>query len=61
MDAAMAGGETITRERIGMQYPVVVFDALGECGSDSSQSAQQRILMNTITEKWIRLHPRFKL
>jgi hypothetical protein len=43
-----------------LQYPVVIFDALDECGSDNSQSVQRRILMNTIT-RWSRLHPCFKL
>jgi hypothetical protein len=48
------------QEGWALQYPVVVFDALDECGSDGSQSVQRRILMNTIT-RWSRLHPCFKL
>ena len=43
-----------------MQFPVIVLDALDECGSDGSQSAQRRIFMDTLT-KWSSLHPCFKL
>ena len=42
----------------GMQFPVVVLDALDECGSGNSP--QRRIFMDTLT-KWSRLNPRFKL
>ena len=41
-------------------FPVVILDALDECGSDPSQSTQRRIFMDTIT-KWLHLHPMFKL
>jgi hypothetical protein len=47
-------------EKIGMQYPVVVFDALDECGSDGSQIAGRRIFVDTIM-KWSRLDRKFKL
>jgi NACHT domain len=40
--------------------PVVVIDALDECGSDDSQSAQRRILLDTLT-RWSRLPQSFKL
>jgi hypothetical protein len=40
--------------------PVVVVDALDECGSDGSQSDQRRTFLNTIT-KWSRLPKPFKL
>ena len=40
--------------------PVVVVDALDECGSDGSQSEQRRTFLNTIT-KWSRLPKQFKL
>jgi hypothetical protein len=41
-------------------FPVVILDALDECGSDPSQSTPRRIFMHTIT-KWFHLHPMFKL
>ena len=47
-------------EGLAMKFPVIVLDALDECGSDSSQSGQRRIFMDTLT-KWSRLHPCFKL
>ena len=47
-------------EVLTMQFPVIVLDALDECGSDGSQSAQRRIFMDSLT-KWSRLHPCFKL
>jgi hypothetical protein len=47
-------------QNLASQSLVVVLDALDECGSDVSQSAQRRILMDTIT-KWSRLDPSFKL
>src|ERR1700722_3003860 len=43
-----------------MRSPIVVLDALDECGSDPSQSTQRQFLMDTII-KWSRLHPSFKL
>lgn len=49
-----------TREKLTLRPPVVVLDALDECGSDTSQSAQRQTLMNTIT-KWADLHPSFRL
>ena len=45
-------------EDLGMQFPVIVLDALDECGHYSSQSAQRRIFMETLT-RWSRLHPCF--
>ena len=41
-------------------FPIVILDALDECGSDPSQSTPRRIFMDTIT-KWFHLHPMFKL
>jgi len=43
-----------------IRSPVVVLDALDECGSDPSQSKQRHIFMDTLI-KWSRLHPSFKL
>jgi hypothetical protein len=43
-----------------MQSPVIVFDALDECGSDGPQSTQRQIFMDTIM-KWSRLHRPLKL
>src|ERR1700722_3397545 len=43
-----------------IRSPVVVLDALDECGSDLSQSKQRQIFMDTFI-KWSRLHPSFKL
>src|ERR1700722_15871701 len=43
-----------------IRSPVVVLDALDECGSDPSQSKQRQIFMDTLI-KWSRLHPSFKL
>jgi hypothetical protein len=40
--------------------PVVIIDALDECGSDDSQSAQRRILLDTLN-RWSRLPRSFKL
>jgi hypothetical protein len=36
------------RDRLSAHSPVIVLDALDECGSDESQSAQRRILLKTI-------------
>src|SRR5271170_5728946 len=43
-----------------MRSPVIVLDALDECGSDRSQSTQRQIFMDTIVA-WSGLHPSFKL
>src|ERR1700722_8069438 len=43
-----------------IRSPVIVLDALDECGSDPSQSTQRQIFMDTLI-KWSRLHPSFKL
>ena len=43
-----------------IRFPVVILDALDECGSDPSQSTQRRIFMDPLI-KWSRLHPSFKL
>jgi hypothetical protein len=40
--------------------PVVVVDALDECGSDETHSSQRQILLNTLT-LWSRLPRSFKL
>ena len=40
--------------------PVIVFDALDECGSDRSQTTQRGILLNTLT-KWSHFPKTFKL
>jgi hypothetical protein len=40
--------------------PVVLMDALDECGSDDSQSVQRHILLNTLTH-WSHLHTSIKL
>jgi NACHT domain len=40
--------------------PVIVLDALDECGSDDYHSAQRRILLETLT-RWSRLPRSFKL
>jgi hypothetical protein len=37
------------RDRSSTPSPVIVFNALDECGSDESQSAQRHILLETIT------------
>lgn len=50
----------VPKQRHDMRCPVVVLDALDECGSDISQSDQRRIFLNTIM-KWSQLHPSFKL
>src|ERR1700722_13841516 len=43
-----------------IRSPIIVLDALDECGSDPSQSKQRQIFMDTLI-KWSRLHPSFKL
>jgi len=43
-----------------IRSPVVVLDALDECGSDPSQLKQRQIFMDTLIQ-WSRLHPSFKL
>src|ERR1700722_6501679 len=50
----------IRRATGAIRFPVVVLDALDECGSDPSQSTQRQIFMDTLI-KWSRLHPSFKL
>jgi hypothetical protein len=40
--------------------PVIIIDALDECGSDDSQSVQRNILFKTLT-CWSHLHPSIKL
>lgn len=59
-EQAQSAGLKVTAENLATSLPVVVLDALDECGSDSSQSIQRRIFINTII-KWSRLHPSFKL
>jgi hypothetical protein len=54
------GPEDTSEMLIMRSCPVVVLDALDECGSDSSQSTQRRAFMDTVI-KWSRLHPAFKL
>lgn len=53
-------GITPMHESTETRFSVVILDALDECGSDSSQSTQRRIFMDSIT-KWSSLHPMFKL
>ena len=48
------------QEGVTMRSPVIVLDALDECGSDRSQSTQRQIFMDTIIT-WSGLHPSFKL
>jgi hypothetical protein len=47
-------------EMLIMGLPVVVIDALDECGSDGFQSAQRQTFINTIT-KWSQLPKAFRL
>ena len=47
-------------EKLSINPPVVVLDALDECGSDISQSAQRHILLDTLT-RWSQLPRLFKL
>lgn len=56
------GGERVREGGMGsiLRRPVVILDALDECGSNTSQSAQRRVLLNTII-KWSQLHPSFRL
>jgi hypothetical protein len=49
------------RDRSSTPSPVVVLDALDECGSDESQSAQRRTLLKTIALWSSRLPPTCKL
>ena len=56
----MGGLTGVTPGQLSVIFPVVILDALDECGSDPSQSTPRRIFMDTIT-KWFHLHPMFKL
>jgi Mrp family chromosome partitioning ATPase len=47
-------------QSIVLPYPVVILDALDECGSDSSQSPQRGSFLDTLM-KWFHFHPMFKL
>lgn len=55
-----AMGVITSEQSTGIRFPVVILDALDECGSDSSQSTQRRLFMDTLM-KWLHLHPMFKL
>jgi hypothetical protein len=48
------------RDKFSATPPVVVLDALDECGTDDSQSAQRRDVLDTLTS-WSRLPSSFKL
>ena len=52
--------ESANDGRLIAGLPVVVLDALDECGSDGSQSAQRQTFINTLT-KWARLPRSLKL
>ena len=54
------GPLTEDREKLSVRHPVIVFDALDECGSHTSQSAQGKIFLDTLTT-WSRLPPGLKL
>jgi hypothetical protein len=59
------GASLATEEQLGesesiIKPPVILIDALDECGSDDSQSVQRNILLNTLTY-WLRLHPSIQL
>lgn len=43
-----------------MELPVIVVDALDECGSDISQSSKRALFLDTLT-RWSSLPPMFKL
>lgn len=47
-------------DRLSAAFPVVIIDALDECGSDPSQTIQRRILLDTISS-WSGLPRSFKL
>lgn len=57
-------GETVSvstsQESLILRFPVIVIDALDECGSEASQSAQRRAFLDTIG-RWATLHPFLKL
>ena len=56
-----SGGTGVTSDQSTViPYPIVILDALDECGSDSSQSTQRRIFLDTLA-KWFHFHPMFKL
>ena len=50
----------MNHDKLAATPPVIVLDALDQCGSDISQSAHRRILLDTLTH-WSRLPPSFKL
>ncbi|KZP30129.1 hypothetical protein FIBSPDRAFT_815355 [Athelia psychrophila] len=49
-----------SQEDLIMRFPVIVIDALDECGKDPSQSAQRRVFLDTIA-RWATLRPCLKL
>jgi hypothetical protein len=53
----LENGDTST---VSMPHPVILLDALDECGSGHHQSTQRRILLDSLTN-WSRLPPEFKL
>jgi hypothetical protein len=58
--AGLATEEQLEEGESVMKPPVILIDALDECGSDDSQSVQRNILLDTLTY-WSRLHPSIKL
>ena len=60
MVRARSGQTAEMDTELAMGLPVIILDALDECGSDDSQFAQRQTFINTIT-KWSRLPPSFKL
>jgi hypothetical protein len=49
-----------TDKEMSAAPPVIIIDALDECGLDDNQSAERRILLDTLT-RWSQLPPSFKL
>jgi hypothetical protein len=58
--AGLVNWEQLEEDESVMKPPVILIDALDECGSDDSESLQRNILLNTLTY-WSRLHPSIKL
>jgi hypothetical protein len=56
----LASGEELEEDNSEVKPPVILVDALDECGSDDSQSVQRNMLFNTLTA-WSRLHSSIKL
>jgi len=56
----LASREELEEDNSEVKPPVILVDALDECGSDDSQSVQRNMLFNTLTA-WSRLHSSIKL